>query len=1171
MKRNTLVILVLFLFLSADAQAFDVTPDAFGSFEGAQIPLTISIAAADWEINPNYCLPVVAPPGGPPPGVTQFGFTINISTAGTATWSNDQTSGDVSLDRGGQAFSLGQPIVYCNTSGGDFTDDSFSINLHTDTVTNEGTETVVLTLAGNCNDGSVGTVVCADSVTGNIDDVTEFISASITAPTPASEPGTPGNFEIVLNSPAPPDGLTINYSVDSSSTATSGLDYEPLSASVTIPVGVSNALIPVVVIDDDLVESSETVIVTLQSGSNYVLGSPASATVLINDDDVLPTASITATSGSEPANDGQFTITLAAPAPAAGLTVNYVVTSSSTATSGLDYQPLSSSVTIPFNASSVNIPVVVIDDDLVESSETVIVTLQSSSDYVLGSAASATVLINDDDVLPTASITATSGSEPANDGQFTITLAAPAPAAGLTVNYVVTSSSTATSGLDYQPLGSSVSFAGNATSANIPVLIINDEIVESVETVVVELQPDATYEIATPSTAVFSISDDDSAGLVVSSSSLVTSESGSSEGFSIRLTSQPEADVNISIGNSDPSEAILDKTAVVFNQSNWNIDQEVLVTGVDDDLDDGDVDLSITLSPGSNDANYNNLPATVVAVTNTDNDEAAAAVFSQNVFTVLEDVGAAEISIERIGATAERLVVDFETTDAGSGNSATAGDDYTVVNERLVWEADDTSVRIVEIPIFDDALDEEDEEVTLAISVEGSGLPVVNATLLIQSDLLEEIIAAINPDELPPNQKSIASAIIISCPKGEGQGGFQELCNDLLAEALEGGSVATALKQISPEESAAARVPATETVVVQNINVKGRLAALRAGSTGLSTQGFSFNLAGLNLNSNMFSGFKSNFDGAQPSFAAADSEPFADFGRWGAFISGRAVFGEKDTTILERGYSFDTTGLTFGIDYRFSNQLVGGFAIGYADNSVNIQGSRGQLETTGLTFTLYGSYYPTDNFYLDGSVNIGTNDYSQRRTINYQLNQTGVSVSEEFNTDYDGDQTGFSIGSGYDFYKNGWAFGPTLFVEFVDISIDSYEEKLTDAGGSGSSLGWAARINKQNYESLIPSIGFQFSKSFSRSWGVIVPQGRLSWAKELRNDDTVISGYFLGDAGQTEFQLFTDTLDEDFFKAGLGFSAIFQNNKSAFLMVDGDFGRELLSVYYISAGFRWEF
>lgn len=1052
MKRNALVILFLFLFLSADARAFSVTPDAFGSFEGGQIPLSILIEAADWEINPNYC-------GG---AATAFGFRIDLSVAGSATWSNDQTSGDLNLDRNGQAFSLDQPvIIYCNISGGGFTDNSFSINLHTDTITNEGTETVELTLGGNCNDGSGGTVVCADSVTGNINDVTEIISARISAVTPASEPGSPGSFDITLNSPAPPDGLIINYSVEPSSTATSGLDYQPLSLSVTIPSNVSNVSIPVVVIDDDLVEPAETVVVSLQDGFDYIVGQRAPATVLINDDDVLPEASITATSGSEPANDGQFTITLAAPAPAAGLTVNYAVTSSSTATSGVDYQAL----------------------------------------------------------------------------------------------------------------GSSVSFSANATSANIPVLIINDEIVESVETVVVELQPDPTYEIVTPSIAVFSISDDDSAGLVVSSSSLVINESGSNESFSIRLTSQPEADVNISIGNSDPSEALLDKSAVVFNSSNWNIDQEVLVTGVDDDLDDGDIDLSITLTSGSNDANYNNLPAFVVAVTNTDNDEAAAAVFSQNVFTVLEDVGAAEISIERTGATAERLVVDFETTDAGSANSATAGDDYTVVNERLVWEADDTSVRIVEIPIFDDALNEEDEEVTLAISVEGSSLPAVTATLLIQSDLEEEIIAAIDLDELPPNQRSVASVIITSCLKGEGQGGFQELCNDLVGEALEGGSVATALKQISPEESAAARVPATETVVVQNINVKGRLAAIRAGSTGLSTQGFSFNLAGLNLNSSMFSGYKSNFDGVQPSFAAAggDAEPFTDFGRWGVFISGRAVFGEKDATTFERGYDFDTTGLTFGVDYRFSNQLVGGLAIGYTDNSVNIQGNRGQLETTGLTFTLYGSYYPTDNFYLDGSVNIGTNDYSQRRTVNYQLSQTGVSVSETFNTGYDGNQTGFTIGSGYDFYKNGWAFGPTLFIEFIDISIDSYAENLTDAGGDGFSLGWATRINKQNYESLIPSIGFQFSKSFSRSWGVIVPQGRLTWAKELKNDDTVISGYFLGDLGKTEFQLLTDALDEDFFKAGLGFSAIFQNNKSAFLMVDGDFGRDLLSVYYISAGFRWEF
>ncbi len=55
------------------------------------------------------------------------------------------------------------------------------------------------------------------------------------------------------------------------------------------------------------------------------------------------------------------------------------------------------------------------------------------------------------------------------------------------------------------------------------------------------------------------------------------------------------------------------------------------------------------------------------------------------------------------------------------------------------------------------------------------------------------------------------------------------------------------------------------------------------------------------------------------------------------------------------------------------------------------------------------------------------------------------------------------------------------------------------------------------------------------------------------------------------FTLMTDGFEETFVRAGLGLGFIFRNNKSAFVMVDGDFGRDLIKTYYINAGFRWQF
>ena len=91
----------------------------------------------------------------------------------------------------------------------------------------------------------------------------------------------PGEFTI-SRSGGIGEALTVNYTV--SGTATSGTDYTSLSGTVTIPVGQTSVMIPVNVIDDTTQESSETVIVSLESSANYSLGN-SSSTVNIADND----------------------------------------------------------------------------------------------------------------------------------------------------------------------------------------------------------------------------------------------------------------------------------------------------------------------------------------------------------------------------------------------------------------------------------------------------------------------------------------------------------------------------------------------------------------------------------------------------------------------------------------------------------------------------------------------------------------------------------------------------------------------------------------------------------------------------------------------------------------------------------------------------------------------
>jgi len=75
--------------------------------------------------------------------------------------------------------------------------------------------------------------------------------------------------------------LTVNYSVRG--TAVSNLDYVGLPGSLTIPAGAATALIPVVPLDNSETNVAKSVVLSLNASTNYLVGFPPRAEVLIMD------------------------------------------------------------------------------------------------------------------------------------------------------------------------------------------------------------------------------------------------------------------------------------------------------------------------------------------------------------------------------------------------------------------------------------------------------------------------------------------------------------------------------------------------------------------------------------------------------------------------------------------------------------------------------------------------------------------------------------------------------------------------------------------------------------------------------------------------------------------------------------------------------------------------
>ena len=85
--------------------------------------------------------------------------------------------------------------------------------------------------------------------------------------------------------------------------------------------------------------------------------------------------------------------------------------------------------------------------------------------------------------------------------------------------------------------------------------------------------------------------DDDTVGFTLSTTSVSVTEAGTTDTFTVVLDAEPVSDVVIWSASSDSGEAQVGGGAgigLTFTSSNWATPQTFTITGVDDDVDDGD-------------------------------------------------------------------------------------------------------------------------------------------------------------------------------------------------------------------------------------------------------------------------------------------------------------------------------------------------------------------------------------------------------------------------------------------------------------------------------------------------------------------------------------------------------------------------------------------------------
>ena len=211
---------------------------------------------------------------------------------------------------------------------------------------------------------------------------------------------------------------------------------------------------------------------------------------------------------------------------------------------------------------------------------------------------------------------------------------------------------------------------------------------------------DPLYAALTQQTVPVVNHDDDAVGVRVSSLTGATSEGSAAAEFKVRLSSKPAASVVISVASSDATEGTTSVDSLTFTTANYNVDQTVVVTGVDDKVADGAQAYIVTLGrPASTDAKYAALPLTDVSLTNADDDTAGVVVTpTTGLLITAKPDGSATFTVVLSSQPTAPVSVPAVSADATEGVTAPAELDFTTSN----WNVPQT----VTVSGVDDAVDD---------------------------------------------------------------------------------------------------------------------------------------------------------------------------------------------------------------------------------------------------------------------------------------------------------------------------------------------------------------------------------------------------------------------------------------------------------------------------------
>ena len=346
------------------------------------------------------------------------------------------------------------------------------------------------------------------------------------------------------------------------------------------------------------------------------------------DKDAVPASQITIRPGSESAptttlnpisvNEGSSVVIPFA------LGISHVVDETVTFSSpysGATFTPNSLTFTNDDYATGQNLTLAIADNDLEEGTST------TSTITWSGFGTSGTInytIVDNDTAAFTLSTTTASVSEAGSTATFTVVLDTQP-----TSDVVLTVASADTGEATVSPSTLTFTNANWSATQTVTITGVDDAAADGPQDTAVTIavdddNSDNAFDGLADQTVTATTTDDDSPGLSVSQSdaSTLVDETGSTDSFTVVLTTQPLSDVVVAALSADTGEATVSTSTLTFTAANWSTPQVVTVMGVDDSVVDGDQDTAVTIAvdDDNSDNAFDGIADQTATATTTDND-----------------------------------------------------------------------------------------------------------------------------------------------------------------------------------------------------------------------------------------------------------------------------------------------------------------------------------------------------------------------------------------------------------------------------------------------------------------------------------------------------------------------------------------------------------------------